>query len=97
VSEVKVLEIAKRLGEDDPDIKGHIPEVVSSVDLGYPTDVIRGALGLANRGNDGSQRSSLRTRILRVIVFRLQRPITDLEGADFTKAWIECVRCKFTK
>lgn len=89
VSEVDILKIIEERGANNPDIEGHIPKIICSDDLGHRTDAIRLALGLMRHG-DGDRR----TRTLRVIVFELQIPITDLEGEAFVRAWMECVRCE---
>jgi len=85
--EWKVIRHAHTLGKDDKFIKGHIPEVKYARDLGlYSTHYIRDFLGIQPKGCPG-------TRTLRLIVMNRLRPIYDLDGEHFWKAFWQCVAC----
>ena len=85
--EWKVIGHAKTLGENDKFIRGHIPEIKYARDLGrYSTHHIRDFLGIQPEGCPG-------TRTLRLIVMNRLRPIYDLDGEHFWKAFWECVAC----
>jgi hypothetical protein len=87
LEEWKIIRHAQILGEDDKFIRDHIPEVKCAQDLGhYSTRHIRGFLGLQPDGCPG-------TRTLRLIVMNRLRPIYDLDGKHFWKAFWECVAC----
>jgi hypothetical protein len=87
VEEWKIIEHAQRLGENDKFIKGHIPEVKYTRDFErYSTNHIRCFLGLQQDGMSG-------TRTLRLIVMKRLRPIYDLEGRQFWKAFWGSVAC----
>jgi hypothetical protein len=85
--EWKIIGHAQALGQTDKFIRRHIPEVKYAKDLGhYSTQHIRGFLGLQPDGYAG-------TRTLRLIVMNRLRPIYDLDGEHFWKAFWECVAC----
>jgi len=87
LEEWKVVRHAQTLGKDDKFIRGHIPEVKYARDLDrYSTHHIRRFLGLQPDGNPG-------TRTLRLIVMNRLRPIYDLDGGHFWKAFWQCVAC----
>ena len=87
LEEWKVIEHAQTLGKDDELIRGHIPEVKCARDFGhYSTRHIRGFLGLQPDGCPG-------TRTLRLVVMNRLRPIYDLGGEHFWKAFWQCVAC----
>ena len=86
-SEVEILKKAKECGANIDFIKNHIPEVVCNLDPNFlcsSTQTIRQFLGLPT---DGSRR-------LRVIVFRLLRPIRELKERDMLTAYLQCFFCK---
>ena len=87
LEEWKIIGHAETLGKDDKFIGGHIPEVKYARDFGhYSTHHIRDFLGLRQAGSPG-------TRTLRLIVMNRLRPIYDLDGKEFWKAFWECVAC----
>ena len=87
LEEWKIIKHAETLGKDDRFIRGHIPEVKYARDFGrYSTHHIRDFLGLRQDGSPG-------TRSLRLTVMNRLRPIYDLDGKQFWKAFWECVAC----
>ena len=87
VEEWKVIRRSQALGKDDKFIKGHIPEVKYARDLArYSTQHVRDFLGLEPDGRPGTQ-------TLRLIVMSRLRPIYDLDGEQFWKAFWECFAC----
>ena len=87
LEEWKIIKHAETLGKDDKFIGSHIPEVKYARDFGhYSTHRIRDFLGLQQGG-------SPRTLTLRLMVMNRPRPIYDLDGKDFWKAFWECVAC----
>ena len=87
-SEVEVLKKAKEYGRKIHFIGNHIPEMVCHRDPNFlcsSTKTIRQFLGLPT---DGSRR-------LRVIVFRLLRPIKELKEADMLTAYLQCFFCMY--
>jgi hypothetical protein len=87
VKEWKIIERARTLGEKNQFIKGHIPEVKFTRDFDrYSTNHIRRFLGLHQEGQSG-------TRTLRAIVMKRLRPIYDLDGKQFWKAFWQSFTC----
>jgi len=87
LEEWKIIKQAETLGKDDKFIGGHIPEVKYARDFSYySTHHIRDFLGLQQGGSPG-------TLTLRLIVMNRLRPIYDLDGKEFWKAFWECVAC----
>jgi hypothetical protein len=87
VAEEEIIKEARRIGEGNDAVKGHLPDLIHSQDLAeYSTDRIRRAFGISV-GNH---------RVLRIILFRRLYPITDLTGDKFWKAFWECFSCKCT-
>jgi len=87
LEEWKIIKHAETLGKGDKFIRGHIPEVKYARDFGrYSTHHIRDFLGLQQGGSSG-------TLTLRLIVMNRLRPIYDLDGKQFWKAFWECVAC----
>jgi hypothetical protein len=84
----------RRLNEEDiihragqiPDAREHLPGVFGSCD-GYRTSRIRTELGIP-------QTAIHAPRVLRVLFLERLRPITELQGQNFIKAWLQCVRSK---
>lgn len=90
LNEAHIVEMALQRGKDDPEIEGHIPDVVASADFPQTdTANIRKALGIYQPG------LSKHGRVLRIIIVRRYRPITDLVGETFWLAFWQCFRCKF--
>ena len=86
-SEVEIPKKAKVCGGKIDFIKNHIPEVICHRDPNFlcsSTKTIRQFLGLPT---DGSRR-------LRIIVFRLLRPIKELKERDMLTAYLQCFFCK---
>jgi hypothetical protein len=87
VKEWKIIKQAQKLGESNKFIKGHIPEVKYTRDLDrYSTEHVRRFLGLYQEGPSG-------TRTLRLIVMNRLRPIYDLDGEQFWKAFWQSFIC----
>jgi hypothetical protein len=87
ITEVEIIEAAQLIGKTNPDVKDHIPVIISSLDLEqYSTDKIRRMLGIWIDPK-GSQ-------LLRVIMFPRLFPITELTGISFWTAFWQCFRCK---
>ncbi|KAG1793252.1 uncharacterized protein HD556DRAFT_513768 [Suillus plorans] len=88
-SEPDILNEVYRIAQTDPDVRGHIPELVWFHKFEETsTSKIRVALGLkdADRAEQGS-------RVLYIIVFRKLIPITTLSGEEFIAAWWQVVKC----
>ena len=87
--EWKIIGHARALGKSDEFIEGHIPVVHHARDFGrYSTRHIRDFLNIEPAKGRGKG-----TRILRLIVMDRLRPIYDLEGEQFWKAFWQCVAC----
>ena len=87
LEEWKIIEHAQSLGKKDKFIKGHVPDAKYARDIDrYSTEHIRRFLYPQEDGRS-------RTRTLRLIVMNRLRPIYDLDGGEFWKAFWECVAC----
>jgi hypothetical protein len=87
-SEVEFIEEARKIGEENGLVKGHIPTVLGHMDppfLTCSTKPIRQFLGL----------SVDRARVLRVIAFRRLGEIKLLDEEDMFIAFLDCFFCKF--
>lgn len=74
--------------KNDPEIQGHLPDVICSLDFPeFSTDIIRKALGIYDLTK------AKRTRIPRVLVFPQYYPITELFDDTFWKIFWQCFRC----
>ncbi|KAG2352743.1 hypothetical protein BDR07DRAFT_1436180 [Suillus spraguei] len=83
-SEPEILEEVYKIAREDPDVSGHVPEMVWFHKFeGTSTAIIRKALGIDDTGS----------RVLYIIVFRKLDPITTLSGDEFLLAWWEVVKC----
>ncbi|KAG2363000.1 hypothetical protein BDR07DRAFT_1405681 [Suillus spraguei] len=83
-SEPEILEEVYKIAKEDPDVSGHVPEMVWFHKFeGTSTAIIRKALGIDDTGS----------RVLYIIVFRKLYPITTLSGEEFLLAWWEVVKC----
>ncbi|KAG2064204.1 hypothetical protein BDR04DRAFT_1035880, partial [Suillus decipiens] len=83
-SEPEILEEVYKIAKEDPDVSGHVPEMVWFHKFeGTSTAIIRKALGIDDTGS----------RVLYIIVFRKLYPITTLSGDEFLLAWWEVVKC----
>ncbi|OJA14237.1 hypothetical protein AZE42_13885, partial [Rhizopogon vesiculosus] len=83
-SEAEILKEVHKITAEEPKVKDHVPDVIwSHTFKGASTVKIRRASGT----NDG-QRGS---RALYIIVFRKLRPITQLSGDKFLRAWWHAV------
>ncbi|KAG8917850.1 hypothetical protein FRC02_002828 [Tulasnella sp. 418] len=83
-------EIPKRMfgisEEDRAAVEGHIPDMIASkIFPEYETRKIRKDLGIAAK--------DIENRVLILFVFRQLKPITELEGDEFFRAWWDCVLC----
>ncbi|KAG2353656.1 hypothetical protein BDR07DRAFT_1432487 [Suillus spraguei] len=88
-SEPDILDEVYKIAQTDPDVQGHVPELVWFHKFkGTSTSKIRIALGLkdAEQAEQGS-------RALYIIVFRKLIPITTLSGKEFLDAWWQIVKC----
>ncbi|KAG2102560.1 uncharacterized protein F5147DRAFT_615986 [Suillus discolor] len=88
-SEPDILNEVYKIAQTDPDVQGHVPELVWFHKFKETsTSKIRVALGLkdAERAEQGS-------RVLYIIVFRKLIPITTLSGEEFIAAWWQVVKC----
>ncbi|KAG1720577.1 uncharacterized protein EDB91DRAFT_1230992 [Suillus paluster] len=87
-SEAEILKKVYEIATSEPDVKGHVPEVVWSHKFeGTSTVKIRTALGL-----DNAQQGS---RVLYIIMFKKLIPITKLSGDEFLTAWWQIVCCHY--
>ncbi|KAH7881923.1 hypothetical protein F5I97DRAFT_1991515 [Phlebopus sp. FC_14] len=85
-SEPRILAIVEGIanGENGKGVKGHIPRLLCYEELpDTSTGEIRGRLRLDSGGE----------RVLYVLVFRKLRPITELYGDEFLRAFWATVRC----
>ncbi|KAG2113446.1 uncharacterized protein F5147DRAFT_46113 [Suillus discolor] len=83
-SEPEILEEVYKIAKDDPDVLGHVPEMVWFHKFeDTSTAIIRKALGIDDAGS----------QVLYIIVFRKLDPITTLSGEEFLLAWWEVVKC----
>ncbi|KAG1861394.1 hypothetical protein C8R48DRAFT_711317 [Suillus tomentosus] len=83
-SEPEILEEVYKIANGDPDVLGHVPEMVWFHKFeDTSTAIIRKALGIDDAGS----------RVLYIIVFRKLEPITTLSGEEFLLAWWEVVKC----
>ncbi|KAG2048642.1 hypothetical protein BDR06DRAFT_1024315 [Suillus hirtellus] len=83
-SEPEILEEVYKIASADPDVLGHVPEMVWFYKFeDTSTAIIRKALGIDDAGS----------RVLYIIVFRKLVPITTLSGEEFLRAWWEVVKC----
>ncbi|KAG2036609.1 hypothetical protein BDR03DRAFT_921315 [Suillus americanus] len=83
-SEPEILEEVYKIAQEDPDVLGHVPEMVWFHKFeGTSTAIIRKALGIDDTGS----------RALYIIVFRKLDPITTLSGDELLLAWWEVVKC----
>jgi len=86
-SEAEILKTVDKIATETPEVNDHVPEVILSHTFqGTSTATIRGALGIHN--------AQLGSRVLYIIVFRKIRPITELSGDEFLRAWWHAVVCK---
>ena len=86
-SEPDILKKVQAIAEKNPDVNGHIPEMVWFHKFDETsTASIRKILGI-----DKPDRGS---RVLYIIVFRKLVPITTLSGKEFLNAWWHVVVCR---
>lgn len=91
-NEADLLRFAYAIAEDDKKdgkyIKGHLPVLIAARDFAsYPAKAMKEVLGLS------PERSKKRFRTLRILLFQELRPISQLSGKDFIKAFRECFLC----
>lgn len=87
--EATTISDAHKSANGDHDMRNYLSQVLDRADSDPDTNVMRVDLSL---NPDAGPRP--RSRLLRVIVYTHLDTITTLEGKDFVKAWLECVRCK---
>ncbi|KAG1730180.1 hypothetical protein EDB19DRAFT_2027536 [Suillus lakei] len=88
-SEPDILDEVYKIAQTDPDVRGHVPELVWFYKFeGTSTSRIRIALGLkdAEQAKQGS-------RVLYILVFRKLIPLATLSGKEFLAAWWQIVKC----
>jgi len=88
-SEPAILTKVQAIAEKNPDVKGHIPEMVWFHKFDETsTASIRKILGIGkpDRGSHA----------LCIIVFRKLAPITTLSGKDLLKGWWHVVVCRYS-
>lgn len=83
--------IAKAKNIDEEGVLKHLPEVIVHHTFEHTSTArIRERLGLAGNTTDGCSGS----RVLRLIVFRKLRPITELCDGELVRAWWHGVTCE---
>jgi len=83
--EDEIIGKAMVIGESNPHVKGHIPDLICSYDfVEHSTGIIRNYLKVPSKG----------PRVFRVMLSRRMYPITELVGDEFWKVFWECFRCK---
>jgi hypothetical protein len=88
-SEPDILEEVYKIAQTDPDVRGHVPELVWFHKFEETsTSKIRIALGLKD-----AKQAKRGSRVLYIIVFRKLIPITTLSGKEFLAAWWQIVKC----
>jgi len=87
-SEAEILKAVDNITTETSEVKDHVPEVIwSHVFEGTSMATIREApLGIHN--------AQLGGRVLYIIVYRKLRPITELSGDEFLRAWWHAIVCK---
>jgi len=86
-SEAETLKEVEKIATEKSEVKDHVPEVIwSHVFEGTSMATIREALGIHN--------TQLGSRVLYIIVYRKLRPITELSGDEFLRAWWHAIVCK---
>lgn len=85
-NEADILEKARELGNSNPAIKDHIPELLAVNNHPYSTGVIRSRLGFELSGQ----------RVLRILLFKFLRPLDpkNLSMGDFMHGWKQCLLCE---
>ena len=79
-SEEDILKEGHNIAVDHADVKDHVPDVIWSHKFkGTSTANIREALGIDD--------AAVGSRSLFIIVFRKLRPVTELSGDEFLRAW----------
>lgn len=86
LDEAEVLKMAHAMGNTNPCIKDHVPELLASYTYAYSTSTIRSRLGFDIKGN----------RVLRALLLQLLAPLdpNNLSIKDFMHGWKECFICK---
>lgn len=85
LNEATVIQEAKERGANDPEIEGHLPDLICWRDFDVSTGDIRDALGVDNTDRSDGVRPT-KPRTLRVLIFRRLDPITTLFGKEFMRA-----------
>ena len=86
-SEAEILKAVDNIATKTSEVKDHVSEVIwSHIFEGTSMATIREALGIHN--------AQLGSRVLYIIVYRKLRPITELSGDEFLRAWWHAVVCK---
>ena len=82
------FDMMHNIAADHADVKDHVPDVTWSHKFeGTPTAKISEALGIKD--------ATVGSRSLFIIVFRNLRPVTELSGDDFLRAWWQAVLCRY--
>jgi hypothetical protein len=86
-SEAEILEEVHKIAAESPEVKDHVPEVIWFHKFkDTSTAKIIKALGIDDVVHG--------SRALYIIVFRKLRPITELNGDEFLRAWWQAVLCR---
>jgi hypothetical protein len=86
-SEAEILKEVHKIVTEEPKVKDHVPDVIWSHTFKGPSTVKIRRVSEINNGQGGS-------RALYIIIFRKLRPITQLSGDNFLRAWWHAVECK---
>ncbi|KAG2052907.1 hypothetical protein BDR06DRAFT_1021720 [Suillus hirtellus] len=88
-SEPDILEEVYKIAQRDPNVQGHVPELVWFHKFKETsTSKIRVALGLKD-----AERAEQGNRVLYIIIFKKLIPITTLSGEEFIAAWWQVAKC----
>ncbi|KAF8430631.1 hypothetical protein L210DRAFT_3730569, partial [Boletus edulis BED1] len=86
MSEPEILKKVCKIAETDPDVQGHVPEMLWFKKFDDTSTMqIQERLGLKTEG----------ACVLYIIIFRKLRPITELHGDLFLNTWWAMVKCHY--
>jgi len=86
-SEPEILDKVNEIAAEKENVKNHVPHLLWYHKLTDPTSAVRKALSVPEPTKGG--------RVPYILVFRKLRPITELHGEEFFKAWRQCILCMF--
>ena len=84
-SEPDILDKVNEIAAEKENVKNHVPHLLWYHKLTDPTSAVRKALSVPEPTKGG--------RVPYILVFRKLRPITELHGEEFFKAWRQCILC----